>query len=68
MDLVVDDPVGVDLRVPVRVEHYRLVRPEVGRVDAGVVGAVVQEVWKKVSNIIECSVHRSQQLVRSIPL
>ena len=44
--LVVDDPVGVDLGVAVGVEDHGLVGPEVGGVDAGVVGAVVQEVWR----------------------
>ena len=46
--LVVDDPVGVNLRVAVRVQHHRLVGAKVGGVDLGVVGAVVDEVERLV--------------------
>lgn len=42
---VVDDPVGIDLGVSLRIQDDRLVGTEIGGVDLGVVGAVVQEVW-----------------------
>lgn len=40
--LVVDHPVGVDLRLAFRIEHHRLIRSEIRREDPRVVRAVVE--------------------------
>merc|ERR1719237_1179944 len=50
--LVVDHPVRVNLRVPVRIENHCLVGPEVGGIYLAVVGAVVHEVDNVVSVLI----------------
>lgn len=42
--LIEDDPVGVDLRVSLWVQHYGLIGSEVGQGDLGVLRAVVDDV------------------------